>query len=187
MPLAAVLPGSVFLSLGVAIMEPPPPAIQALMDARRSLAGDISWEISLAKDPDRAMSFRSRYALNGDYIFENRGDRAGWTLFGPDGAGTSKFPQLYMHNRDGFWSAQETDPTVALWRDGGEPSHYVDDFVKDVRGVGLLPWSGNLGGDSGIAKVLDAGPPNTSAEWSEEKLGERIVVVAEFDGGRRVT
>ena len=74
----------------------PPRALLAFREARRQIvSGHVEWTAEL---PERArtMHYVSRYAANGDLIFENRGDQDGWTALGLSGRGEAKFPELYL-------------------------------------------------------------------------------------------
>lgn len=53
--------------------------------ARKSAvtSGTIEWSVKSDADQPKTLFYVSRYARNGDTIFENRGDQDGWTSFDP--------------------------------------------------------------------------------------------------------
>lgn len=149
---------SVALSLLLVCQQAPvrkPSALLALEQQRKScvVSGRIEWSVLPGGDPDRQLKFVSRFAKNGDTIFEHRGDKYGWTIFepvmGPGGKiakrGVQKYPLLYMTNADGHWHHKETTLGAQLWkRDGEPPPDYYWDNVKDILGVGVYPSSESL-------------------------------------------
>ena len=85
----------------------PPRSLLAFREARRQInSGRIDWTVALP-DNVRTMHYVSRYAANGDMIFENRGDEDGWTQFDLAGAGSSKFPHLYLHTQGTIWNTEK--------------------------------------------------------------------------------
>ncbi len=110
-----------------------PEALAAMEETRRAiLSGHVEWSVMPEGDEKRVMSFVSRYALNGDLIFENRGDREGWTIFEPETRkGTSRIPQLYLVGMDGTWCYQETDLRVTGWKRDGRRSPWDED-IRDI-------------------------------------------------------
>lgn len=162
---------------------PIPQALLAFQKQREETVGTLRWNVELRESSTRT-SHISRYARNGDWIYENRGDQDGWTM-----GQTTKFPQLHLSNADGYWHYQETGASAAFWRanqdvDAEQPSQL--EWARDVRALGTLPWSSNLQADHGVSKLTDvpvgAGPP----EWREERSGDLTVVTADFSDGRRL-
>lgn len=163
----------------------PPDSIRGLVESRKAVVGQLCWEVETPAG--RTLSFISRIAQNGDYIFEQRGDQQGWTITNADGTGVSKFPQNYLHNSEGFWGAQETGTDINHWRAGGEQERAISTSVKEVRSIGLLPWSGNIAGETGIDAPLNAGKANEVAGWESVREGALEKVTARYQSGREVT
>ncbi|HMQ14481.1 MAG TPA: hypothetical protein PKC49_00770 [Phycisphaerae bacterium] len=144
---------------------------------RRAITGLIEW--SVVQVDTREMQLVSRYANNGDYVFEVRGTPAGgWTAFNADGQPTSRMPQLYMRNSIGFWRYGETSfgadvydaSYIAAW----DLPVALDRDVRDFRGVGILPTTGHLAAGDGLAALATL----ASADWSEQRVGNLVVVAA---------
>ncbi|TWT45173.1 hypothetical protein RAS1_15950 [Phycisphaerae bacterium RAS1] len=177
-----------------------PAALGRLEEARQSLrSGDVSWSRTSRAQPGRECRFQSRYAANGDRLFEERGDQQGWVAW-PRGAEKPlhKFPTLYMLNADGVWRFAETSLSCDFWRevdeglpaDEGEPKPGREDFV-DIRWVGLCPASGAdlLDSPSFLRRArLGADAPTAPhREWTERRVGDRIEVTAKAVDGARLT
>lgn len=160
-----------------------PHSLVALLEQRRSLVGDINWSVTLPDEPSRPMRFVSRFALNGDMIFEIRGDPNGWTVFTPQGKPRSRFPQLYLATADELWYFQETGGGASLFKRGGPPTAHVDK-VKDIRRLGLLPWSKPLDCSEDFDAFWALGSPQTTPRWTERRVGEHILVRADMGNGR---
>jgi len=132
------------------------------------------------------MHYVSRFARNGDWIFENRGDQDGWTVHnGPPWQGVVKFPQLFMQNGDGFWHFQETGTHCDWWKgaSAGEP---WKDMLKDVRAIGTLPVGGNVDHSEGLASIWGT-QQIPIGNWRQEKRGELYIVTGEQDNGGLLT
>jgi hypothetical protein len=122
----------------------PPKALLAFREARQQIvSGRVDWTVEL---PDRArtMHYVSRYAANGDLIFENRGDEDGWTRFFPGGrSGSSKFPHLYLATPEGIWLYRETSAGATLWPPGS-PETSMKPELKDARAIGIFSTSESI-------------------------------------------
>lgn len=121
----------------------PPAALRAFREARRQIAsGRIDWTVALP-DNVRTIRYVSRYAANGDMIFENRGDKDGWTNYDLGGAGNSKFPELYLQTRGTIWKYRETSANASVWPPGS-PATSMIPKLKDARAVGIFPTSESI-------------------------------------------
>jgi hypothetical protein len=167
-----------------------PSALEALEQSRRSLqSGTIAWRVVPEGDEARALSYVSRYARNGDMIFEHRGDKDGWTVFEPaTGRGVQKYPLLYMVNADGYWEHQETTPLCMLWKRDGSPNPYAD-RVKDILAVGVHPTDASLRSDVGFDAVWEGMPGviNETVEWKQTSADGKFLVRAQLDSGMTIT
>lgn len=156
-----------------------------MVSARQALvSGRIEWQFDMPQR-GRVLSHVSRFARNGDFIFENRGDQDGWTIFGEDDRGTFRFPQLYLKNRDLIARFQETGTDVTCWN----PSKLEDpanssalEEALDVRVAGLLPYDHNLKFGAGPAAVLNDSVLE-QAKWSDERSGDVHIVTAHLAPG----
>ena len=165
-----------------------PPAFRAMLNAREHLgSGRIEWEAQThVLGHDRTLHFVSRYARNGDWIFENRGDDQGWTEWDVGGRPRSRFPRLALRNKEGFWHYRETNTVLDHVRDAAAaPRRYG---AKDIRTLGLWVASSTL--DEGAeAALLGLGDPvdgrtlNGGRRWPQQRDGDRFVVRREHPGG----
>ena len=160
--------------------QDPPPALLAFEQARREIvAGRAEWTALPGGDAGAALSFVSRFARNGDLIFENRGDSDGWTIFNAEtGEGFSKYPQLYLVNQRGSWQFQETGLNCRWWKQDAEASSRARNMlarvqrnIRDIRALGVSPWSSSLEYANGIDSLWG------SKEDPVERWTQR-----EFDG-----
>jgi len=163
-----------------------PAALEALQESRQSLgSGEIKWTVRQNGEQEREFHFVSRFARNGDWIFENRGDQDGWTLHdGYTGAGTSKFPRLYLHNADGYWQFNETGTHCSWWQ--GEAPDWLADAAKDVCAVGTYPTSGNIPYALSTSAIWGTQQVPV-AGWRERRQGALYVVTAEQENGGETT
>jgi hypothetical protein len=187
-PAAALLAGAAVPAL--LAQEPVatrPEALTALEQARAGLlSGRIEWSVLPQGDENKALFFVSRYASNGDLIFENRGDREGWTRFDWEtGKGLSRYPQLYMVNADGVWYFKETDLSCQVAREGNARWSWEQE-MRDVRAMGLTSFSSSMEYTRGIASIWgSAGDP--VVEWRTDIEDDLHVVVARRRSGASVT
>ncbi|MCG3127985.1 MAG: hypothetical protein CHACPFDD_02858 [Phycisphaerae bacterium] len=177
-----------------------PAALRALEEARNSVvSGRMSWTwTDHRRLPGRTFTFHSRYALNGDMILEQVGDQDGWVRYDESsGKPRSRFPELYMRNRDGVWHHARTDVRALLWRavgdlpaeDANEPPDPGD--FRDVRTLGIFPGN-TVSFRDGItclstlgARVAD-GMEAPLVEWSQSQSGSRYEVVGRLADGNAV-
>ncbi|MBW7904433.1 MAG: hypothetical protein LC135_12130 [Phycisphaerae bacterium] len=167
----------------------PPAALRAFEQARRAIvSGRIEWSVTPEEAPDRTLTFVSRYARNGDMIYENRGDAEGWTIFNQQtGEGFRKYPQLYMVNAEGVWHFEESTPGCGWW-----PTAWVEQqppeaklqfsHVRDVRTVGVAPFSGSMEYSRGLAALWPSAEDPVE-RWSEQQAGDRFIVRGEHRSG----
>jgi len=137
------------------LVGPTPKAIQQMLSSRDGLgSGRLEWtRTSVVTGAPVRQHFRSRFALNGDAVFENRGDDAGWVFVDPaTGEGTSRFPEIFLSNGDGFWSYMETsrravrfdrslNPASPAWpresTGADESTALLAGRIQDVRWLGI--------------------------------------------------
>lgn len=168
-----------------------PGALRALEESRKSsvISGRIDWSVLPKGDEEGALAFVSRFAKNGDTIFEHRGDRDGWTIFEPGTRrGKQKYPLLYMTNGDGYWEYKETTPGCGLWKHDGEPNPFSRE-VKEILGVGAHATTASLKSDVGLGAIWQGmrGTMWEIVSWEQTKDGADYVVTASFDSGARMT
>jgi|GEM_PF-4928090 len=163
-----------------------PSALQALEESRKTIVnGRIEWSVFPRGESEAELRFVNRYAANGDYIFEVRGDRNGWTVFSrAERRGTSKLPQIYLSNTDGFWHYQETNSNAMLWRSAGKTSSLAED-VRDVLLAGIYPTSASIVRDKGFGMVWNPSGRPVRA-WTQRRRSGIYEVIAQFDRGRRM-
>lgn len=173
--------------VSVAFAQERPAALQAYEQARKAFpTGRIEWSVLPEGDPDKALNFVSRYAANGDMIFENRGDKAGWTLFNAQtGAGVSRYPQLYMLNQLGFWAFEETT-TGCSWWSNKKGDNRAKMAFKDIRTLGIYPTSNSLEFAQGFS-TLAGNPADPVAEWSQTPMNDLEIVRARTAAGAEIT
>jgi len=178
---------ALFVASGVFPQTAKPAALQAMEEARKSLSGEIKWTVRPNSENAREMHYVSRFARNGDWIFENRGDQHGWTAWdGFTDSGVTKFPQCYMCNSDGWWSFQETGLTADWWK-GDATAASVAERVKDVRAVGTLSTSGNIEYRLGLSAIWGTQYDAPVVSWHEERRGALYVVAATDERGAETT
>ena len=152
-----------------------PEALVALQEARRAvISGRVEWTVAPRWDMTKRLSFVSRYAKNGDMIFEVRGDQDGWVTRSerPSHYPNSRVPQIFMRNREGSWYYQETSGIIDWWGEGGE--NWPDKEMKDVRAVGIYPTSGSLDGRVGFG-IWDIRGVEVRS-WEQERVGDNYMV-----------
>ncbi|MFH1747471.1 MAG: hypothetical protein ABIG44_10555 [Planctomycetota bacterium] len=162
-----------------------PTALLALEEARKDIiSGRIEWVVMSGPDDPATLSCVSRFAKNGDDIFENRGDEDGWTVFHPDSKlGASMYPQIYMRNTDGEWHYQETGTHAQWWGpDTPTDQSFVMDYIKDIRMVGISPFTRSMKAAVGFEAIWNL--PHTDApEWEQTQVGDVYVVRATYNNG----
>lgn len=166
-----------------------PNALLAMEEARRSMirSGRIEWTVLPEGREDDALFFVSRFARSGDMIFENRGDRDGWTIFDrSEGVkkGIHKYPQIYMTSADGQWHFQETSPTADWWRNPGQPSPFAH-HIKDIRHAGLGLTSECMDAGVGMQAILND-RNHKITRWEAAQRGDLHEVTAHTDTGGRI-
>ena len=163
-----------------------PAALLAMEQARNAIvSGRVEWSLLPNGDPEKRQAFVCRYAANGDTIFEERGDKDGWTVTTVSQGGVSKYPQISMRNAEGFWYYPETTLGCSWWKD--KPAHQLwpKDFmrpVKDVRWVGTSLGKNSLDANTGFAAVWH-NEYHKVVSWDQQQLGDRYLVTAHFDSG----
>lgn len=170
-----------------------PRALLAFEEARRNLAsGVVLWSWSdRTLDQPREYRFVSRYALNGDRIFEERGDQEGWVIRDPaSDTPITRLPRLSLINGEGIWVHHETNIDCDWWQaglpdlDSGAPTPNV----RDVRWIGMHP-SSEAAFQRGVACLWAAGDDASRPirRWSENERGNQIEVIGEIEGGGTIT
>ncbi|MFO0839295.1 MAG: hypothetical protein U1D55_12325 [Phycisphaerae bacterium] len=178
------------LALGLWYSGEKPAALIALEEARSSLCAErVEWSVVTSDAAGRPLRFVSRYARNGDWSVEHRGDPDGYTVFEPaSGEGISKYPQVYLQNGDGAWYWQESDPDCDFWpRNSANPSASPDpDARKEVRFTGIAPSPWSMKSDVGFRAVWND-PRNAIVRWRESRRGDVFIVVGECENGAEFT
>jgi hypothetical protein len=174
-----------------------PSALLAFEQHRKPcvISGRIDWSVLPKGEHDAELKFVSRFAKNGDTIFEHRGDKEGWTIFEPmTRRGVQKYPLLYMTNADGCWEYKETTPNCGLWAHNGEPPERFAYTVrvKDILAVGVYPTSESLKSDIGFKAIWQGWPighwdPPEIVSWEQLKQDARYIVTANFDKAAKMT
>lgn len=158
----------------------PPRALQAFREARRQIvSGRIDWTVTLP-DQARTMHFVSRYAANGDLIFENRGDDDGWTEFYHT-HGTSKFPHLYLARPEGVWLYKETMPHATLWPPGS-PSTSGKPRLKDARAIGIFSTSKSIETPLASRGAWES-ETDPVVSYEERREGDLVIVTGHHRSG----
>ena len=173
---------------GVMAPQERPAPLLAFEQARKSIAsGRIEWTVLPGGIEDAGLFFVSRYAANGDLIFEVRGDKDGWTEFDwQTGKGIRRYPHLYLINRDGVWHHLESGLSCKWWkREEGRSSPW-DNRIRDVRALGVYPTSSSLDYAKGLASMWGRGD-DTVVEWSQIEDGGVHIVTGHFASGVRMT
>lgn len=179
----------------------PPEAIRQMLAARREMRGGaleyvLSGPIGDWHSGER--HFIAKFAKNGDFIFEYRGDRDGWVDW-EDGKPISKFPRIYLSNKEGQWDTCETAITANRYppqSDKGEDAPFSffgnpqsriterwDGSVHEPRTFGI--WPTDCSRREGLAifsRLFGA----DDIEWSTTLVGTRCSVIARSPGGARM-
>jgi hypothetical protein len=165
-----------------------PPCMTAFESARKSaiISGRVQWSVTPEGDPARQINFVSRYARNGDMIFENRGDAEGWTMRAPGGRGLSRYPQLYMRTSDRYWHSQETGLRATVATDSS--SNKWGRSARDIRWLGIAPATKSLEALTGFDAIYgpQSNPEEHIVAWEERREGALYVATARFTSGARV-
>lgn len=169
-----------------------PPALEAFYEARKALrSGEVRWSVLPKGDPDKALSFVSRYARDGDMIYEVRGDKDGWTIHNAQtGEGVSRFPQLHMIRDDAeVWWFQETglgaklEPITRLRE---KIASNQETGLRDIRALGVYPTSGSINYEAGLDWLWGrAGDPFVS--FNQRQDGDLFIVTGLTSLGVNVT
>lgn len=166
-----------------------PSALLALEESRRSgvMSGIVQWDVWPEGLEALSLSYVSRYARNGDRIFENRGDKDGWTEFDPaTKRGRHKYPKLYMSNGDGYWQYDETTLSCGFAKRSGAAPRWLEQ-MRDIRYIGISPTSGSLHADVGFDIIYGEQRPHELVGWQQEKNKDGdYIVTAEYKSGMKV-
>jgi hypothetical protein len=157
-----------------------PKALLAAECARSALkSGTIEW-VSLSEgDETRFRRHISRYASNGDFIYEQRGDQGGWTV-----QHLLKYPLLYLRNGAGWWKTQETSLGARFWSEDGHLPEWAGE-IKDFRLAGIGPVTKSL--DVCEAHHSYGLPDRSIARWREWKDGATHLVTGVLTDGGAIT
>lgn len=142
-----------------------PSALAALEEARRAIVGSrIEWYGLPEGREEHKMRYVSRFASNGDMLFENRGDPQGWTAFTDDlnYVGVLKYPHIYLHNTDGVWLRLENRSGASWWKPDPQSEHPWVDDVLDPRFAGATPFRTSLRADLGFNELVGSAGPAAS-------------------------
>jgi len=159
----------------------PPRALLAFREARRQIvSGRVEWTAELP-DRGRTMHYVSRYAGNGDVIFENRGDEDGWTCFESTGRGASKFPELYLASQGTTWKYKDTTGNATVWPPGS-PKTSQRPELKDARAIGIFSTSESV--DTPLAsRGAWESRSDPVMSYEERREGDLVVVTGEHRSG----
>lgn len=175
---------------GTEVLQKPEALVRLEQARRRIKSGTITWQETGRYGPE-PYTYVSRYAKNGDMIFEKRGDVDGWVALGrgADGKvrGYDRHPQLFMLNTEGWWEAKEGRPIVAnVWRQdaaGDRPAAQERrSEALDIRYSGISYARRSLQLNEGFATVWhDSFHP--VVRWHESKENGRVIVTGETEIG----
>jgi len=163
-----------------------PKPLLLLEQARTSIvSGTVEWTVEFAEDgrwgPGNELRFVSRYARNGDMIYEEHGDRDGATVRDANGRVVFHSPQLFMFNYEGFWYRNAASTTARLWSGAKKlPAHQRPGEAKDIRFLGLTPTDASLRYGEGVTRMYMIAPdgmiPSPAIEWNvDERAGLKVV------------
>ncbi|HUU97348.1 MAG TPA: hypothetical protein VM487_16550 [Phycisphaerae bacterium] len=163
-----------------------PVALRALEEGRKStISGRIEWSVLPGGKEDDRLSYVSRFAKNGDTIFENRGDTHGWTVFDARERGISKYPILHMSNGEGYWYHLETALSARLWKRDGQPNPWAEE-IKDIRAVGVSPFTSSIRSDVGLNGIWRGIQRTELLSWEENQQDGIYVVRAHLGTGAQI-
>jgi hypothetical protein len=173
-----------------------PAALLAMQEARRSLfSGEVRWSRESAhRYAGREFQYVSRYAANGDHVFEERGDQEGWVEWSGNKP-VSRFPQIHVANELGVFLWSETDVGCDYWRPNREvPAEQANPLPErtDIRWLGTHPNPGVMGGSPGDYLWMPGaalGDPLRDVPlvvWRERSVGVNVEVCAEVANGQRI-
>lgn len=166
-----------------------PRALTAFEEARRALeSGRIEWSVLPEGDLEQAIAFVSRYARNGDMIFEMRGDKDGWTRVNRDGTGVTKYPQLFLIKSENqeLWYQQETSPNVSVYPKFDPRKQEFHRGIRDIRALGVYPTSGSVDLKVGL-DWLWGREEDPFVSFRERRDGDHYIVTGRSQHGALVT
>ncbi len=167
-----------------------PLALEAFEQSRQALeTGTLRWAVYSGDDERCLNTFVSRYARNGDMIFEIRGDDEGWTVHDPQtGEGSSRYPQLLMmRETTEAWHFQESGVTARVYPSKDRWSPVLKEYLRDVRAVGVFPTSRSLSIERGGVPLLWGSPDDPIVEFTDSRNGDLFIVTATTRGGAVIT
>lgn len=151
-----------------------PKALVEFEQSRRALvSGRVEWTLVFADNHTSRgeLRFRNRFARNGDLLFEELGDRDGWTAWDGRGRGRSIAPQLFMINHDGFWYRPANDIAADLWRGARNAQEHLKGRPKDIRSLGFTSSDACLNINEGGQRMWLAWPRDNGSvpavKWRE--------------------
>lgn len=177
-----------------AVEEKPLP-LRALEEGRRAIrSGVVEWSVRVPSDPDNDRKYVSRFAKNGDMIFEDRGDSSGRTLHLLDERpGDFRLPQLFLRNSTGVWHHQETGLQAKWYAPNAVDQFLLRSYVQDPRMVGIVPSAHSMQMGIGFAALWEEST-FSEMEWEQSREGDRHVIrgaapsgataIWEIDAGR---
>jgi hypothetical protein len=173
----------------LAAQQGKPSAMVAFEQSRRTaFSGRVEWVALPDGDEDRGVRYVGRYARNGDFICESRGDKDGWQYVDPDRATlrSTKYPQLFLENAEGSWHTQETGLSCEFHsRDEQVPQW--GNWIRDIRYAGATPTHLSLRPDRGFSVITEQVPDVEITEWNQTRKGELYVVTGRDARGQSVT
>lgn len=160
-----------------------PAALGEMVAARQALVtGAVEWTSQREGGP--AQHFATRFASNGDQIFEHDPDDGAGA---PPGVPTNRVC-IRLIGRAGLWERFEGGPTASHWKD----PHVQGDDGPRARRILLDPrWLGvhtGLDGGGPMARVLNQVIRSNCAagDWTERRAGDVHEVVGRFADGSRL-
>lgn len=193
--MSLILPILMVISGTVADAPAARQVLAKLEQARSGLiSGTVEWSVEHRglKGELAESRFTSRYARNGDMIFEERGDAHGVTARDRQGRPTSHTPRHCMLNHNGFWIQQGLGAVAKVWSGVKKPPHPYNDFIKDIRFAGVTSTDGSLKIGEAPARLYVISPDGArltpKLEWSVQAHDGLQTVTARSvrDGSRCV-
>lgn len=167
-----------------------PAALRQFQERRMALrSGDVLWSRQdFSHRQPGEFHFVSRYARNGDRIFEHRGDADGWVSYDASGRPNSRLPLLYLRTSDSIWRRLGGNVGSHVWKfpaeEAPEDSAPAPDEASspDIRLLGLcgVPDTEFDAGWEVFAKLDPGSSPDGEPllVWQETVRGDRVEVTA---------
>jgi len=164
-----------------------PEPLRAFRVARTSLrSGVVQWTATLPST-GRKLHYVSRYARNGDLIFEERGDEKGFTRWNAAGYGISRFPYLWLRKHDGtVWRYRDTTGVAHVIPPDTPIERRPPISIRDARAIGLFSTSKSIELPLGGADAW-VGSKDVVVEYHTQREGSYHIVEGVHASGAKTT